>query len=1036
MGSPLDMTETPPSFRAGLLRGLLRAWCLLAALGLPLAAQIRPAFRHISLREGLPQSQVTVLLEDRKGFLWLGTNAGGVARIGATAIRAFGSGEGLQARQVSALHEDDQGGIWVGSRDEGVSVIRGNRVINFGPAQGLQSLGCLSIAPAPGGGVAVASLQGVWIGRGDRFTHLDLGHPLDQDTIVALAMDAQGRLWVLGRRGVAGTWDGQRFEPHTLPPGWQMETGQTLTRDRSGRIHAVGPEAVLRWEDGRWIPLPMPTFPKGARIQQLSFDTEGRRLLALGDDGLWVEEAPGRGRFYTQASGLPKDKINVALRDRHGVLWVGSDGDGLACLPLPALGTLRLDPQRFGGSLGAVMNFLELAPGHMLLVSSQGLFELRKDEVVARWTRKEGLPSSNIWCLASDRQGGAWVGTDLGLARWRQGRILPYPAPPDFQTAVTTLRWDGDRLCAGTDRGVFVLDRDGRLIGRHAVSPEVGLNFIGTLLPFQGHLLVGLTRGVGQLEGDHVVPAFQDSPTRNTYITALADDAAGRLWVGTSRGLWIHRAEGWRAVGMAEGLPDDFINFLLDLPSVGMFVGHGKGVTLLRGERRIHLTESAGLVSNETNTGSILRDSQGRVWIGLIGGANILDLNAPLRPIHLPPPELIEARWPGGSVPGGEGIRLPAGATQLDLDLDIPHGTLPLRPRLQARMEGLDGDFQDVPPEAHLQYRNLAPGDYRLLLRASLDGSEWSTTPPIPIAVAPAWHQRLLFRAALVLAALGALAGIFTWRYNRLAEEAKALELAVEERTHAIARQNRALEQAHEQIRRTLQARLQLLDTLAHDLRSPLTSIMLAADRVRDGVAGQLPDLEAPLFVLDHEAKRIENLVRSLLNQRRGEVLESSLAFQPVTPQELLGGLEGVLRIKAEARDLTFRFEPEPASAFVPLRLDVGALQQSVFNLFENALKFTPAGGTVGLRTSLDPEARIWRLTIWDTGRGIPAEARAAILQPFHQVTREDASEGWGLGLSIVKGLMEAHHGRLELESEVGRGSAFTLALPLPDEAL
>lgn len=1027
------MTGPPIPFRARLLRGTLGVWLL---AGLPLAAQIHPAFRHISLREGLPQSQVTVLMEDRRGFLWLGTNAGGVARLGATAIRSFGAAEGLQARQVSALLEDGEGDVWVGSRDEGVSVIRGNRVTNFGPEQGLESLGCLALAPAPGGGVAVGSLRGVWIGRRDRFTHLDLGHPLDGQMIFALAQDAEDRLWVLGRRGEVGAWDGRRFQPHPLPPDWRQESLQTLVRDPAGRIHMVGPTGILRWEGGRWTPLALPPLPPGARIQQMSFDAEGRRLLALGDDGLWVEEGPGQGRLLTQASGLPKDKINVALRDRHQVLWVGSDGDGLACLPIPTLGALRLDPRRFGGSLGAVMNFLELSPGHMLLVSSQGLFELRNDTVVARWTRREGLPSTSGWCLAPDGRGGAWVGTDLGLVRWRQGRLQRIPTPPEFQTPVTQLRWMGDRLYAGTDRGIFVLDEEGRLLARHLIPPEVGMNFVGALLPFEGQLLVGLTRGLGRLEGGRVVEAFDGSPLQGTFITALAGDGAGRLWVGTSRGLWVRRHEGWRPAGMTEGLPDDFINFLMDVPTLGMLVGHGKGITLLRGEHRIHLTEATGLVSNETNTGSILRDSRGRIWIGMIGGANVLDLREPPRPAQLPPPRLMEARWPGGQSRGTEAIRVPAGASQLDLDLDLPHGTLPLRPRIQARLEGLDAEFQDVPPEARLQYRSLPPGNYLLLLRASLDGTTWSAAPPIAVSVAPAWHQRWAFRALLALAGLGLLVGVFIRRYNRLAEEAKALEEAVEERTHAIARQNRALEQAHEQIRRTLQARMQLLDTLAHDLRSPLTSIMLAADRVRDGLPADHPDLEAPLFVLDHETKRIETLVRSLLNQRRGEVLQSSLALQPVTPQELLGGLEGVLRIKAEARDLTFRFEPEAASAYVPLRLDVGALQQSVFNLFENALKFTPAGGTVGLRTHLDPATRTWRLTLWDTGRGIPPAAQAAILQPFHQVAREDASEGWGLGLSIVKGLMEAHHGRLELESAPGRGSAFTLALPLPDEAL
>ena len=228
---------------------------------------------------------------------------------------------------------------------------------------------------------------------------------------------------------------------------------------------------------------------------------------------------------------------------------------------------------------------------------------------------------------------------------------------------------------------------------------------------------------------------------------------------------------------------------------------------------------------------------------------------------------------------------------------------------------------------------------------------------------------------------------------------------------------------------------MRLLDTLAHDLRSPLTSIMLAADRVRDG----LPEdsgLEGPVSVLDHESRRIDLLLRGLLDQRRSEAMLQSLDLQPSTPRELLGGLEGVLRIKAEARDLHLRFEPDEVTAFLPLRVDPGALQQALFNLFENSLKFTPTGGTVGVRTALEPDRREWRLTVWDTGRGIPPEAVEALLQPFRQADAIDAASGWGLGLSIVRALLEAQGGRVEVESELGQGSAFTLVLPVPEEAL
>ncbi|WIL22403.1 MAG: ATP-binding protein [Geothrix sp.] len=111
------------------------------------------------------------------------------------------------------------------------------------------------------------------------------------------------------------------------------------------------------------------------------------------------------------------------------------------------------------------------------------------------------------------------------------------------------------------------------------------------------------------------------------------------------------------------------------------------------------------------------------------------------------------------------------------------------------------------------------------------------------------------------------------------------------------------------------------------------------------------------------------------------------------------------------------------------MHADTAALQQVVFNLIENALKFTPSPGSVGIRTRLEPTA--WILDVWDTGRGIEPETIACLFQAFQQARDSDAILGWGLGLSICRALVEAHEGRIEVQSEVGKGSTFSVFLPL-----
>jgi signal transduction histidine kinase len=214
---------------------------------------------------------------------------------------------------------------------------------------------------------------------------------------------------------------------------------------------------------------------------------------------------------------------------------------------------------------------------------------------------------------------------------------------------------------------------------------------------------------------------------------------------------------------------------------------------------------------------------------------------------------------------------------------------------------------------------------------------------------------------------------------------------------------------------------------VTHDLRSPLTSIMLTLDRLRD----LIPDRGALIDIMDREANRIETLVRNLLDQSRSEALLHDLELAPTVPMEVTEGFEEVMRLKAGAKGLAFHLEIAPETAQVSIRADTATLHQVMLNLFENALKFTPPGGKVGIRSTVDPNEGIWSLEVWDTGRGLDSQQIQAILEPFHQAKAGDAAHGWGLGLSICQDILEAHGGWLKITSEPGQGSSFRMILPL-----
>ena len=1012
---------------SSVLRALL--WLLLGWSVIPAAAQPL-AFRNFGLRDGLPQSQVTALLEDRRGFLWVGTNTGGIARLGASGFQPFGANQGLKARFVSGLVEDLDGHIWVGS-EEGISEVQGDTVVNYGAGSGLGDTPTLALCIDGSNHLVVGNRRGLFRHEGQAFRPITLPTPFTGKPIRFLAKDHGNGLWVVSQKHLIGRWDGQQMRPYPLPAGHENTPIRDLQVDPKGQVWVLLEDTLLRLDRGHWVEAPLPALPASPKMASLRFDARGGGLLiSLGGEGLLVKAPGSPVRRLTTADGLPRDRILVAIRDRRNVLWVGSDGDGLAAQAVPDLWALDDSPNIPGKDLAAVTAIQELDPGRVLLASSTGLYEVDHGRgITGHWTQRQGLPSNEMWSLLPDGTGGVWVGTDRGLARWRNGKVAHAGPREMARASVLTLVRDRDRILAGTEQnGLFVLDARGRLLQRLWLPAASGVTEIADILRYNGDLLLASPFGLWRMAGDHLERAYQDAPFASVTVTSMTADDQGHLWVGTMNGLHVLAGGKWASYGVTDGLGDDSINFIADLGHGCMAFGHNKGVDILEGKVLQHLSQSQGLISDETNHNGFMVDSRGRLWIGMIGGVNILHNPSAFRNPPLRAPTVLEIRWPGGVAGLPSKATVPPLPDFLEMSFDTGEPLSSSRPRYETLLEGVDPGWRPLTQQGLLlHYRNLGAGQYNLRIRVSMEGSSWVESGPVPITILPAWHERWTVRALLLLLLLALLAGILWLRVHRLSRRALALEETVEARTRILERQNRALEQAHEQIKRSLEFRLKLMDMVTHDLRSPLTSIMLTLDRLRELV----PDSGSFIDIMDRETNRIETLVRNLLDQSRSEALLQGLELGSTAPMEITDGFEEVMRLKAEAKGLAFHLEVAPETAQVLIRADTATLHQVMLNLFENALKFTPPGGKVGVRSTVDPEEALWSLEVWDTGRGLDSKQIQDILQPFHQAKAGDAAHGWGLGLSICQNILQAHGGWLKITSELGQGSSFRMILPL-----
>jgi PAS domain S-box-containing protein len=229
--------------------------------------------------------------------------------------------------------------------------------------------------------------------------------------------------------------------------------------------------------------------------------------------------------------------------------------------------------------------------------------------------------------------------------------------------------------------------------------------------------------------------------------------------------------------------------------------------------------------------------------------------------------------------------------------------------------------------------------------------------------------------------------------------------------------------------REASQARDDVLAVVAHDLRSPLNTISIRVQTLlrQQGIASDAR-LQAPLRAIRGSVDRMDRLIQDLLNVSRLEAGRMAVETRPEPAAALLQeALEAARPLASQLQLCT-----DVPEALPWVRVDRERLLQVFSNLVGNALKFTPPGGRVTLGARAEGTGvRFW---VSDTGPGVPPEALEHLFDRFWQVRRGDR-RGAGLGLSIAKGLVEAHGGRIWVESEPGKGSTFCFVVPVAHEA-
>lgn len=787
---------------------------------------------------------------------------------------------------------------------------------------------------------------------------------------------------------------------------------------------------------------------------------------------IWLKAAGGRyyqfyeGRIkrFNPQGMMEEVRLSNLYEDKDGIIWFGSDDKGLLRINESVVETIRVSGTSAPGNILGV--YKDSKNRIWSGVRMQGISIRDSEGEVTRLRRFMDRPLHDVNVVAEGPDGSIFFHLLYrGLGRiYPDGRTEIISLGNDRGTTrVTAIQFLGNQIFTATHAGLFIHDLTGRQLKHYGTSDGLASERILNMdLTRDGNVwLTTINGGISFIElSTGRITTYTDADglalnsARGLYIDR---DDPETVWVGTE-GNGISRLQNGRitSVNSSAGLFDDQIHSIIEDDFGKLWMSTNRGIFYVRKEQlnayldgeREHISSNVfrsnhGMLNEECNGGnanSVFLDDRGRLYYPTQEGIAVLDTTDPrLRRDAKARPKIEALAMQGGLNPLRGSIELPPGSSDFTLEFTAFEYTSPERIQFMYKLEGYDKDWIYAGNRRSATYTNLPPREYRFLLKASTDQfPEDLPYAEATITLLPHFYQQWWFYLLAGFSLIGSVFFLHRLRVYRVENRERKLQQIVYVRTKALKREKDAamrqqtlIARQADELRRMNQTKDKFFNIIAHDLKGPVSGIKGILNLLDDDY-DSLSTEERKEFIgsANKSTEFVYKLLVNLLDWARVQSKHSKPVVCRIDSEKAVYEALNVLKPLADSKKIEIRISLSEA---VSVQADRNMLDTILRNFISNAIKFSHPKSKITISVNLQLGKVCF--SVKDSGIGMTKEDQKKLFRPDLTMSRPGTSQelGTGLGLLLCIDMAKVLGGHIKVDSALGRGSEFTLCLPVAD---